>query len=225
MATLVSHSKRFVFIHLPKCAGTSVSALLEGYAYPWLLSSKLARNAVHILGHWANIDLMDYTGKYILPLHADADLLVKRFPATDFAYYFRFAIVRSPWSLLVSLYEFNQRPRMRLSHPRRYCQRQDYSFHQFIKSRCPNCTHVNLVDHLFKHGDGTLDMDYVAKQESLDSDFRHILGLLDLPVRPVPRRNATKHHDYTRYYDDETLQIVGKAFERDIRAFGYAFGD
>lgn len=225
MSTLVSHSKRFVFIHLPKCAGTSVTSLLEGYAYPWLLSSKAVRNTVHILGHWANIDPMNYTGKYIIPLHADADALVQRFPGTDFSSYFRFAVVRSPWSLLVSLYEFNQRSRMRLSHPRRHRQPQASSFSQFIKTRCPNSTHVNLVDRLFRHRDGTLDMDYIAKQESFDNDITRILQLLNIPIRRVPRRNITRHHDYTHYYDDETLQIVGKAFERDIRAFGYSYGD
>lgn len=224
MTTLVSIKKRFVFIHLPKCAGTSVTTLLEPYSYPWLLSSKVVRNSLTVLCRWSKVDLFGFTGRYILPMHADAAALVRRFPDIDFSSYYRFTIVRSPWSRLVSNYEFHRRPSRRYADPERFSQFHDISFNQFVRIHCSQQS-VNLVDRLFKHRDGTLDMDYVAKQESLDSDMKHILTCLGIPGRSVPHRNATRHHDYRSYYDDQTIQLVGNAFERDIQAFGYSFGD
>jgi hypothetical protein len=135
MSTLVSRKKRFVFIHLPKTAGTSVTSILEPYAFPPVLSSKTVRNGVHILGHWLHADFTKYTGKWILPLHANASLLEKRFPETDFNSYYRFKIVRSPWALLVSLYEFDKRLRRKFINPRRYYQQATISFGQYIRTK------------------------------------------------------------------------------------------
>lgn len=224
MSTLVSTEKKFVFIHLPKCAGTSVASLLEPYSYPWLLSAKPIRHSGTIVSHWTSFDPFRYTGKYILPLHANAAELIKRFPAVDFSSYFRFTIVRSPWSLLVSVYEFNRVPRRRLSHPKHYRSFKNSSFKEFLRTHCSAST-TNLVDHLFMHSDGSISMDYVAKQETLASDMPNILDRLGISVDSIPRKNITDHDHYASYYDDWAIDLVSKAYERDIRAFGYTFGD
>lgn len=225
MSTLVSHKKRFVFIHLAKCAGTSVTSILEPYAFPQILSSKAIRNGVHILGHWLNIDLMNYTGKYILPLHANASTLVRRFPETDFDSYFRFTVVRSPWACLVSRYEFDKRPRKKFTNPRKYYQQDELSFADYVRTRVKVDSQPNQVDALFAKDDGSLNMSFVAKVEKLEEDFKVISNALVLPAQRIPHRNKTNHSSYVKYFDHTTLSVVNAAFARDISAFGYTFGD
>lgn len=225
MSTLVSHKKRFVFIHLAKCAGTSVTSVLEPYAYPPLLSSKAIRNGVHILGHWLNIDLMNYTGQYILPLHANASTLARRFPGIDFASYFRFTVVRSPWARLVSSYEFNKRPRKKFSNPRSFYQQDDMSFADYVRTRIKVGSQPNQIDQLFTRDDGSLDMSFVAKLENLEKDMGIVFDSLGLDAPCIPQQNITNHPSYSRYYCDVTRSIVDAAFARDISAFGYTFGD
>ena len=225
MSTLVSHSKGFVFIHLAKCAGTSVTTIFEPYGWPWLLSSKLVRNGVHILGQYTGLDLTKYTGKYVLPLHADADLLVTRFPETDFNTYFRFTVVRSPWALMVSQYEFSRRPRLKYSNPKKYYQQQKTSFSDFVRSICIDRSPRNKVDRLFRTSSGSLDMDYVAKVETLGRDMDIICKAIGISSPCIPHRNKSSHARYTDYYTQETLALVKEAYGRDIDAFCYRYGD
>lgn len=223
MATIVSFRKKFVFIHITKAAGTSVTNLLKQYSDPPILSSKLVRNGVHIIGHHLGVDLMQYTGRFILPLHSTATMLLSRYPNLNFHDFYRFAIVRNPWDRLVSLYSFSRLPRKRYTHPLQYEQGCQLSFSEFAEQVCKNSP-MNQVDYLFQDPVGNLEMDYIAKTERLDSDIKIILNTIGLPNAEVQHLNSTNHHHYISYYNDETQKLVASAFARDIELLNYEFG-
>jgi uncharacterized protein YpuA (DUF1002 family) len=78
---------------------------------------------------------------------------------------------------------------------------------------------------------GNVAVDYIGRFENLPSDFNKVLDKVNqthtLPSRSLwtqRRLNASdgaKH--YSHYYDDETLEIVRKLYEKDIEYFGYTF--
>ena len=41
----------------------------------------------------------------------------------------------------------------------------------------------------------------------------------------LPQRNKSEHKHYSHYYDDESVQLVSKIFNKDLKFFGYEFED
>src|SRR5690348_4368952 len=89
---VLSDSRKFLFIHIPKAAGTSIRRTLEPYA----ITDHLAYSR--------GID--DYVAKKRqFPPHltyANAAKVLK----VDLGAYFTFAFVRNPWDRYVSMFQF-----------------------------------------------------------------------------------------------------------------------
>lgn len=224
MSTIISHRKKFVFLHIPKTAGTSVSTLLQPYSDPFFLSSNALRSTLHACGHLTGHDLFNFTGRFILPFHVLAPELQKRFSDTYFDSYYKFTVVRSPWALLYSKYLFLRKRAKRFASPPRFKQVLETTFREFVMQTCTSSPQ-NQVDFLFKNSNNEIDMSFIAKQEHLNSDIEYVANHLQIPFRSLPYLNATSKSSYVDKYDDSMAEAVQRAFIRDINEFSYTFGD
>ena len=73
-----------------------------------------------------------------------------------------------------------------------------------------------------KDRNGLIRVHNILKFESLNIDFENISKKLGITAK-LPHLNATKKECYTKYYDDETIEIVRKWFKEDIELFNYEF--
>lgn len=80
---------------------------------------------------------------------------------------------------------------------------------------CPQ--HLYLLDNF-----GTMSLDYVGKVEDFQKGFDFVAAQLGLSV-DLKRVNQSRNDDYRSYYNDKTIAHVEAVYQRDIQLFGYEF--
>lgn len=206
---LISDSKRFVFIHVPKCAGTSMEAALAPHALP------LPRSKWYSL--LRRLDLPRDYRRFKFGRHAPLRLVERKMPRRAYESYFKFAFVRNPWDRLVSEYNRTLHEGGRRRHRR---VRGMVSFMEYLRwqSRRPAAHQY----HLLVDSSGAVGVDFVGRFETLETDFDHVRERIDVDCA-LPHLKAYAHPHYREYYDDEARAYVRRHWARDIEAFGYEF--
>ncbi len=210
---LISHSRRFAFIHVPKTGGSSVFLALKPHADDvngYWANRWLAAAGIHV-NH-----LAPWRSKKFRP-HVAARVLEAWLPADVFAGLFKFAFVRNPWDLLVSSYHFlKSKPEHRRS--RRVSRLPTFGDYVEYEIRRAQLHQVAMLC----DRRGRLLVDYVGRYESLVTDFASICGRIGIEAT-LPRVNATVRGDYRDHYTPALAGRVAEAFAADIERFGYAF--
>lgn len=74
--------------------------------------------------------------------------------------------------------------------------------------------------------------EFIGKVETLDADFAHVAESIGLKprwrerfgqTRGVPHKNKSQHKDYRSYYSDDAAAFVARHFAPEIERFGYGF--
>ena len=126
---------------------------------------------------------------------------------------FTFAVVRNPWDRLVSGFHYYDKKRSPSVRGK--------TFETFVKSRKLGKLGKNQF-HYLQDCMGNIGVDYIIRFENLNEDFKKIQDMLDCQV-PLTKANSTEHTDYTKYYTDETRDIVKEIYAADIKEFDYSF--
>lgn len=200
---MICHKHKFIFVHIPKCAGTSIESMYNVW------SDK-------------NTEEKYYVGKH--RQHYFLDTILKTHPeCTD---YYKFTFVRNPYSRILSEYTYIKKTMHNGAHFA-----SDQKFDLTFKDFCLDLTN-NMKKYCYPyHETRAIDyftgtkFNYVGRMENLQRDFSIICKHIGLPVRSVPHVNETRHEHYTEYYDDQTREIVAKHYAEDINFFGYEFGE
>jgi hypothetical protein len=212
----VSLERSFVFVHIPKTGGTSVTEALRAAAIKLALvgpSTPEQRDTWRIKDAWLH---------HILG--ADLQRLMG---ATAWERCFRFAFVRNPWDRLVSIYHF---------HRSLAASGKDFrgnwpewpeiaarmaatgNFGEWIKTGIYARPQLDWV----ADRDGRLLVEFVGRFEQIERDFAHVQHRIGVTA-PLPHLLRTEHRPYREYYDSETQGLVARHYRRDIDAFGYEF--
>ena len=196
---MISHKHKFIFIHIPKAAGSSITNALRIPVDGHHPLSKILKNNIHsIYENRRNCDK-----------------------------YFKFCFVRNPWDRAVSAFEYMRKGGEGRNNKDDYRDFKKYfsnpqSFQEFIKSDTFNEVLRGNQQHftpMTYYIDGSVD--FIGKFENLQEDFDTICDKIGIPKQKLPHRNKTKHKHYTEYYDEETKQIVAEKYAKDIEYFGY----
>ena len=95
LPTLISHRKRFVFIHINKAGGTSIASMLAGYE-EWRACKRLFR-AVERRYLPRRYKTFSFLGQHFVGNHASAAMVRSTLGRQLYDAYYKFAIVRNPW--------------------------------------------------------------------------------------------------------------------------------
>ena len=217
---LISHNHKFIFIHIFKTAGTSVSLRLGSHArfndaliYGYRPSRKVLLGA-NILLKRRLIERM--TG---FNPHATASEVREKMPAI-FDSYFKFAFVRNPWDWLVSLYYFFRQNKRDPRHDKAMA----ISFPDFVEWQIEEQIQRQLD--FITDTAGNIIVDFIGKYETLNQDYEYVIHKLSIDAPSLPRMNvsnARKNRDYRRFYTDAAYEMVLNYFQDDIKTFNYSF--
>lgn len=213
---LLSLSHRFLFIHVYKVAGTSVTTALQPYA---LQPKKLLVNRVlgkinRLLGTRLCIPHHRYR---VFRNHPRALDMKNLLPAGVFDSCFKFAFVRNPWDWQVSLYYYMLKNAEHFQHE---LVKKMSGFDEYLDWRVNS--QIGLQKDFLVDQNGTMLMDYVGRFETLNEDFKQVCRKLNLNLE-LPYLNQSGHRDYRSYYTPRTRDLIATHFRPDIEMFGYSF--
>lgn len=206
---LISDQKKFIFVHIEKTAGTSITSALE----PWSIRPPASK--------WYSIlralNLPHDYHRYKYPMHGGLTEAQKKLPPELFDSYFKFAFVRNPWDRLVSEYNAAIRKNRRKRH-RKIAAMQDFSAYVNYEIRRNKLAQLPRVLDL----NGQIGLDFIGRFENLYDDFMHVCETLEIKST-LQKLNAFKHPEYREYYDAHTRELVREHWADDIAAFDYEF--
>jgi len=184
-----------------------------------LTENPLVTSAEH-LGHWHLLDDIDERTKN----------------------YFKFTMVRNPWARLLSFYQYcvQKKKTHNYVHPTsfkdfvldstdKYLLGVNWTFSPTLKEICcyartQRCRLELQLDWI-TDANGKILIDFIGKVENLQEDFNTVCDKIGIPRRTLSHQNKSNHKAYTKYYDDETQQIIAEKYAEDIKCFGYEFGE
>jgi len=196
---IISASHSFVFVHIPKNAGTSIRAALAAFADG---QSAASRETTH----------------ETLPA------LIARHP--DLRTHFKFAFVRNPWERLVSFF-FYSKQKLSRTFPQFQAVESVEAMLRLLDRNVSWICDMHAVRPQCEYvcgEDGQRLADFVGRYEHLAADFA--LACERAGVETVlPQTNASRHGPYTDYYNSWCRDFVAIRYGRDVSEFGYTFGE
>lgn len=202
---LISDEKKFIFIHIPKTAGSSIRSTLQPYSIP--------KQTSKLLKHF---NLPSNYQKFSFRLHASLQDAENKIPNDIFTSYKKIAFVRNPWDRLVSTFAYKVHGTDDKDRNR------NDSFEKFIHREFKRKDRQQAFYLLNRHG--KLACDFIGRFESLSEDYNEMQVLLNIPLSTLPQLNASKRQNtYRDYYTPQTKELVAKYYQDDIKLFGYDF--
>jgi hypothetical protein len=202
---MISHKHKFIFIHIPKTAGTTIEKVLQDSSCI-LLSNTWDRQRVPYapLNHLTLQEI------------ADSNFISRQ----QLKSYFKFCFVRNSWDKVVA--EIFCRSIAFLF--------EDLTVEQRIKKACDIAAReIGYGNHIRSQLDFIscrhLQLDFVGRFENLQDDFDYVCGQLGVGRVQLPHLNKSDHKPYWEYYNAETRRLVAETYRQEIEHFGYVFED
>lgn len=215
---MISHEHKLIFIHIPKCAGSSIKNHIFGdIRMDWKTPN------YELLYGWCpkrKIHLQHATAKQLLEM----DLIKEEI----WNEYFKFTIVRNPWDRAYSDYLWIMQDRNIKG-----------SFRQYITKTGdfePYLTNSETMDfrgdHLIPQTDffsqkGKLKMDFVGSFENLAKDMTIVNQKSHLanPFDSHEKNNKNRLSHYSLFYTKSRKELVDHYYSEDIEQLNYSFED
>lgn len=227
---------QILFVHIPKTAGQSI----ENFLLHSLQKDRINHGREYLLcpndnpskgpERLAHLTVKDYV-KY------------NYLKEEEYNQYFKFSMVRNPWSRVVSFYKFRGFHNL-------------ITFNRFVERYLPkyfekeNWFFRPQTDFIFDVNSNLL-VDFLGKFELIETDFKKIIIQFDIPFSVLPKNNVSqakkviskksvnlikKHPEiisrlyfnyrekpYQELYNQNSKKIVSRLYEKDIDLLKYTF--
>jgi len=193
---MINHNTKCLFIHIPRCAGSSMEKILTNNDY--ILNGHYHIRYQEHLNH--NKQIKDYF-KFTF-VRNPYDKLVSE--------YFWFKDQYNKWNdaNTKKLYRdktFKEFVTIFLSDEARGDHYHRFTYHQMLEP--------------------VSDISFIGRYENLSEDFDIVCNTIGISQQTLTHVYKTRHDHYSEYYDNETRELVACRYARDIERFKYKFED
>lgn len=207
---LISHKHKFVFIHIPKTGGDSITAALKPFS--------------------------EVVGDDLERKHLPAKEIRERFfKDRDWSSYLSFAVIRNPWEQIHSEWCFFQFFYSRVDELKRNgsCvgwlseieRVGNIKFSDYVTECCRRCARLDLYVPRYCQENGKDVVKTIIKFDDLHKGFRILTRKLALNTQ-LPHENAAPDRPpYQEVYTPEMRKMVRIAFGKDIDRFNFAYDE
>lgn len=214
---MISHEHKAIFIHIPKCAGSSIESILGGKRDHFSL--RMLQRPVPFKLALTNVenakDLLR-TAKVKLDKSRSSRLLITE---DQYSSYFKFSVVRNPWARCFSWYKNVLRDE---NHRSRFNVAVDASFGSFLESFIGRGV-LKPQTYWLRDYDGNIGVDFIGRFEHLEDDFEFIKNRLSLGDVLLPHHKNGMNEPYVDAYNKHLRDLVNHYYAEEISMFGYKF--
>lgn len=205
---LLSLEKNFLFIHIPKTAGSSITASLAPYSLP--------KNRTFIRRITSHLPYREEAANVYLRVHDTALHAQRKLGLARFESLLKFAVVRDPYAHAESYYRFLcQRP-----NHRRYDATSGVSFLEYLKRREKALRPVDQTSFITDQ-DGRILVDTILRFESLNVELAALCAKLGISEVNLPKLNSTFGTTTEDQFCTQSRELVNRIYARDFQNFGY----
>ena len=220
---IISHKHKFIFMHTPKCAGSSIEVSLasvgdEGDLIGPVTSEGLPDDYKHPNTFEEH---QEETGGIYNGMRAEE---IKNYIGDDiWNEYFKFSVVRNPWDRAISFWHWRDREKTNdwlqylnedVKHPKSF-------LWTFTHMPVLSITKQLQINKKF-------DIDYLIPYENLSVGYKEVCDRLNIKPIDLPRAKSGYRDPkipYHRFYTTTTKNIIDEIYKDDIDNFEYKFGE
>ena len=219
---IISHSRKFIFVHVPKTGGSSITQML-------LPHLDLSQDVI-LGGDPSFEDGEDMKRRENKELHKHSTALeIKESVGEEiWNQYFVFSFARNPFSRAASLFAWwNETPWQ--GDKKKKAAIKNMSFEEFLDSD-HNTLGEPMVFFLtskkekdfYVEYSRNIEVDYLGKLEDIWGASAYISGRLGLPHERITQANKTKKRKHTHeYYNSRSINRLKQVYLEDFKTFGY----
>jgi len=205
----ISDTHHCIFVHIPKCAGTSIESVLgmhgtvKGVGIEPYLNQKMDNDA--LFGKGAQ--------------HYSLEKLRETIPQNKYTAYFKFTFVRNPWDRFVShiawagskWYEKEMLTKDEV----------DEAIRSLVANNESNDHLATQTSYIYDI-DGQSDIDFIGRFEEIEDHWKKLKVILKIN-KDLPNRMSSSHRHYSHYLTDSQVAVIGDYYSEDISRFNYKF--
>ncbi len=227
--TIISHSRKFIFLKSEKTAGTSLLQSLGKHCGN--------KDIVCGTGRKYHSEYPDYSkNNEGFIQHMTSERIIREIQPRYKNWkeiwnsYFKFTSIRNPWDQHVSNYCWNY-AKAGINNPidkKKIAMPGDKNFKNLFKESINSQESCNWEKYYFYNNLPVAD--FYIRFEYLEEDFKHVCRKLDIKDASLPIMKRYKEREigrfsYRKFYDKETRQLVYNKHINIIESFGYKFND
>lgn len=222
---MISHQFKCIFIHIPKCAGTSFEEALghftghEGRKGQDHRSVRMIQKPFPMLDSISSVGnikdtlrrFREYGRKHANPNNA------LQVTAEQYKSYFKFTVVRHPVDRAVSWYKNAMRDPIQ---QRNYSIQPDIDFDTFMRNFA-GTGFLRPQTYWLQEYSGRINMDLVIKFEELSEGYTKVCKQLNIDNLALPHKIDGGKVAKPMIIADSTIQFIRDFYSKEFELFGY----